>query len=225
MQTKREDYLFLSSMLRAREVKMLSRDKAERMLDAPSYGECAKLLTDCGYEDLSQCSAAEIDRDILYSILDKDSKRAQAYWFVSVQVLNEPDTMYYDVETYGTDFIYRIRLSLGFKCSPLVNVYLRQIVQDLQADGTLPRQEKKYSIYGPSSVGTFKFCMIHKTVPAKTELSSLDEFILHSKYFIRRLAGSKMRWYGLDTSSMIVERVPLITGVQNARRIQRNIKS
>ena len=62
MQTKREDYLFLSSMLRAREVKMLSRDKAERMLDAPSYGECAKLLTDCGYEDLSQCSAAEIDR-------------------------------------------------------------------------------------------------------------------------------------------------------------------
>ena len=62
MQTKREDYLFLSSMLRAREVKMLSRDKAERMLDAPSYGECAKLLTDCGYEDLSQCSASEIDR-------------------------------------------------------------------------------------------------------------------------------------------------------------------
>ena len=62
MQTKREDYLFLSSMLRAREVKMLSRDKAERMLDAPSYGECAKLLTDCGYEDMSQLSASEIDR-------------------------------------------------------------------------------------------------------------------------------------------------------------------
>lgn len=62
MQTKREDYLFLSSMLRAREPRMLSRDKAERMLDAPSYGECAKLLTDCGYEDMSQCSAAEIDR-------------------------------------------------------------------------------------------------------------------------------------------------------------------
>ena len=62
MQTKREDYLFLSSMLRAREPKMLSRDKAERMLDAPSYGECAKLLTDCGYEDMSQCSASEIDR-------------------------------------------------------------------------------------------------------------------------------------------------------------------
>ena len=62
MQTKREDYLFLSSMLRAREVRMLSREKADRMLDAPSYAECAKLLTDCGYEDMSQSNASEIDR-------------------------------------------------------------------------------------------------------------------------------------------------------------------
>ena len=63
-----------------------------------------------------------IDRDILYSILDKDSKRADAYWFISVNVLNEPDTMTYQVETYGTDFIYRITLNLGFRCSPRVNV-------------------------------------------------------------------------------------------------------
>ena len=164
----------------------------------------------------------EMDRDILYSILDKDLKRAQAYWFVSVQVLNEPDTMYYEVETYGTDFIFRIRLFLGFKCSPRVNVYLRQIVHDLQADGTLPRQEKKYSIYGPSSVGTFKFCVIHKSVPAKTELSSMDELILHAKYSIRKIAGSKVRWYGLDTSSLITEHVPLITGGRNGeKQIQR----
>ena len=164
----------------------------------------------------------EMDRDILYSILDKDLKRAEAYWFVSVHVLNEPDTMYYEVETYDTDFIFRIRLYLGFKCSPRVNVYLRQIVQQLQAEGRLPIQEKKYSIYGPSSVGTFKFCIIHKSVPAKTELSSLDELVLHAKYNIRRLAGSKVRWYGLDTSSLIIEHVPLITGGHgNEKQIHR----
>ena len=56
----------------------------------------------------------EMDRDILYSILDKDLKRAQAYWFVSVHVLNEPDALYYEVDTYDTDFIFRIRLYLGF---------------------------------------------------------------------------------------------------------------
>ena len=153
-----------------------------------------------------------MDRDILYSILDKDTKRAQAYWFVSVNVLNDPDTMTYEVETYGTDFIYRIRLNLGFKCSPRVNVFLRQIVQDLQKSGELAPQDKKYSIYGPSTVGTFKFCMIHKSVTTKTELSSLDELILHAKYAIRRVSGSRAQWYGLDTSTLITEWVPLITG-------------
>ena len=170
----------------------------------------------------SNIDSEYVDRDILYSILDKDPKRAQAYWFVSVNVLNEPDTMEYFVDTFGTDHIFRVRLDLGFKCSPRVNVYLRQIVQDLQQSGELPAQEKKYSIYGPSTVGTFKFCMIRKSVTPKTELSAFDEFILNTKYRIRRLAGSKVEWYGLDTSSIIVETVPLITGGGSpASRIRR----
>ena len=158
-----------------------------------------------------------IDRDVLYSILDKDTKRAQAYWFVSVHVLDEPSTMNYELETYGTDCVFRIRLNLGFKCPTRINVYLRQIVQDLQARGELPAQNKKYSIYGPSSVGTFKFCIIHKSVSTKTELSSLDELILNTKYSIRKIAGSKVKWYGLDTSSLIMENVPLITGGGSSR--------
>ena len=165
-----------------------------------------------------------IDRDILYSILDKDLKRAQAYWFVSVHVLNDPDTMYYTLETYGTDFIFRIQLNLGFQCSPRINVYLRQIVQDLQAEGLLPVQDKKYSIYGPSTVGTFKFCIIHKAVPSKTELSALDEVILRTKYLVRHAAGSKEQWYGLDTSSVIIEHVPLITGSRAGDRRIRRLK-
>ena len=164
----------------------------------------------------------QIDRDILYSILDKDTKRAQAYWFVNVNVVNDPDTLNYELETFGTDCIFRIRLNLGFKRSPRVNVYLRQIVQDLQQRGELPPQDKKYSIYGKSTVGTFKFCIIHKSVTTKTELTNLDELLLNLKYSIRHAAGSREKWYGLDTSSLIVENVPLITGGgSQGRRIQR----
>lgn len=169
-----------------------------------------------------ESNSAMIDRDILYSILDKDPKRAQAYWFVSVNVLNEPDTMNYEVNTYGTDFIFRVTLNLGFRCSPRINLYLRQIVQDLQRSGELPAQDKKYSIYGPSSVGTFKFCIIHKSVGTKSELSDLDEFIMNTKYTIRHAAGSKVQWYGLDTSYIITENVPLVvSGGKNDRRIER----
>lgn len=153
-----------------------------------------------------------IDRDILYSIFDKDPKRADAYWFVNVTILDKPNEMYYKVETYGTNYIFRVKLYLGFRRNPRINVYLRQIVKDLQESGELPAQEKKYSIYGRSTVGSFKFCMIHKTVSTKSELSAPDERLLIVKNRIRSLAGSRVSWYGLDTSTVISENVPLIPG-------------
>lgn len=90
-----------------------------------------------------------IDRNTLYSILDKDPKRARAYWFLSVHVLDEPNAMNYQVETFGTDYIFRVKLNLGFKNDQRVNIYLRQIVRDLLESGELPPQERKYSIYAP----------------------------------------------------------------------------
>ena len=76
-----------------------------------------------------------IDRDILYSILDKDPKRAYAYWFISVNTTNDPNQKHYKVETFGTDYIFRVNLYLGFKVRPSVNIYLRQVVEDLLACG------------------------------------------------------------------------------------------
>ena len=61
MAINKEDYLYISSLLRAREPRMLSREKAERMLDAPSVEDAAKMLTDSGYEDMSQMSVRQIE--------------------------------------------------------------------------------------------------------------------------------------------------------------------
>lgn len=61
MSNKKEAYLCVSAMLRAREPKLLNNEKAERMLDAASYDDAAKLLTDCGYPDMSQMSASEVE--------------------------------------------------------------------------------------------------------------------------------------------------------------------
>lgn len=59
---KKEDYLYLSALLRAREAKMLTREKAERMLDAATYEEAAKMLTDCGYKDFSEMNAGGVEQ-------------------------------------------------------------------------------------------------------------------------------------------------------------------
>jgi KUP system potassium uptake protein len=150
-----------------------------------------------------------LDRDVLYSILDKDPKRADAYWFFSIHVLDEPNAVRYKVETYRTDFIYRVKLDLGFKNDQFLNVYLRQIVGELQASGELPKQERKFSIYPDLTVGTFKFGILRRSVVHGTELSRWDESILILKYKIREIAGSQVDWYGLKNSSLIVENVPM----------------
>ena len=151
----------------------------------------------------------EIDRDILYSILDRDPKKADAYWFISVNTTHEPFDRAYEVETFGTDYIFRVNLILGFKVKQSINVYLRQIVQDLLKTGELPKQVREHSIYGPSEVGSFKFCMIRKMMPGEGDLDPIDNFLIHNKYFIRRLAGSPVRWFGLETSRVMIEYVPL----------------
>jgi len=61
---KKEAYLCISAMLRAREGRLLSREKAERMLDAATYEDAAKMLGDCGYEDMSQMDAKQVEQSL-----------------------------------------------------------------------------------------------------------------------------------------------------------------
>lgn len=163
-----------------------------------------------------------VERDVLYSIVDKDPKRADAYWFIRINSVDDPYEMSYEVETYGTDFIFNVTLNIGFKVSQRINVFIRQIVQDLLSTGELPPQDKKHSIYPLSQVGSFKFCMIHKVLPSDTELSDLDTFLVHTKYNIRRIVGSPDKWLGLETSNVITECVPMFLKPNpNNRRLTR----
>jgi len=121
-----------------------------------------------------------------------------------------------------TDFIFRVKLDIGFKCDQRINVYLRQIVQDLQESRELPAQEKKYSIYDKGTVGNFRFCVIHKAVPHRFELPAGDVRVLNIKYAIRKCLGSRTRWYGLDTTNLIEEKVPMVVSApKNIMRIRR----
>ena len=164
----------------------------------------------------------EIDRDILYSILDKEPKRADAYWFISVNTTDDPNQKHYKVETFGTDYVFRVNLYLGFKVKPSVNVYLRQIVQDLLKTGELPKQIRRHSIYTPDHVGSFKFCMIRKMMPQEGDIDFWDNLLIHAKYFIRRIAGNPLQWFGLETSNVIVEYVPLfLSRSQTKDRLER----
>ena len=55
-------------MLAARETRMLSAERMERMIDAPTNDEAAKTLEECGYGDLSGLSAKEVNAALVARI-------------------------------------------------------------------------------------------------------------------------------------------------------------
>ena len=188
------------------------------------------LREDEGYEMLADnlvfltndSSPDLLDRDILYSILDKHPKRARAYWFINVKVTDEPNTHTYTVNTFGTDFVFKVQLQLGFRVNQRINTYIRQIVSDLIASGEMAPQEHRYSIYlHPGVVGDFRFCMIRKMLVPESNLSRQDYRSMNAKYAIRRACGSPARWYGLENSSCIIEYVPLFAKAKPATTLER----
>ena len=163
-----------------------------------------------------------LDRDILYSIFDKHPKRAQAYWFLNVQVTDEPHTFEYSVENFGTDYVFRVTFYLGYKVNQRVNAYLRQVVGDLSASGELPAQKSDYSVYKtPGPIGSFRFCMVYKTLAPESDVDPSERSAIALKYAIRRHAGSPVQWYGLENSNVIYEYVPLFTKFKTVDRLKR----
>ena len=163
-----------------------------------------------------------LDRDILYSIFDKHPKRAQAYWFVNVRVTDEPRTFEYAVENFGTDYVFRVTLYLGYKVNQRVNAYLRQVVGELSASGELPAQKSDYSVYKtPGPIGSFRFCMVYKTLAPESDVDPSERSAIALKYAIRRHAGSPVQWYGLENSNVIYEYVPLFTKFKTVDRLTR----
>jgi len=61
-QNKDIDYIFLSTRVKAMERGLLTKERIEQMLDAHTTEDAAKVLTECGYPEMNEVSAAELDR-------------------------------------------------------------------------------------------------------------------------------------------------------------------
>lgn len=162
-----------------------------------------------------------IKREILYSILDKRPKRAKAYWFVTVNVTNEPFTAEYAVNTYGTKNVINIQLYLGFKKQTSVNVYIRQIVHDLIADGTIEPQPQEYTTTPGRDVGDFSFVIVNDVISPQTQLVGYEKWLVEARVRLQNLSSTPASWFGLEYADTVIERVPLILGKPNPSYIKR----
>ncbi len=159
---------------------------------------------------LSNCSdPKEIERKIMYFLFDKKPKKADVYWFVNVTVTDEPYQAEYSVENFGTSYVLKIELKLGFRIEQSLNVFLRQISTDLLHNNEIEPQTNIYSIIPNRKLGDFRYIFIQEILSHETSLSSWEAELLKIKFFIQKYTVSPTDWFGLDHSDVYIEKVPM----------------
>ncbi|MBE6090982.1 MAG: potassium transporter Kup [Clostridium beijerinckii] len=182
--------------------------------DRPKYTTNLVYLTSS--EDPKQ-----IERKIMYSILDKRPKKADVYWFVNIAVTDEPYEAEYTIDTLGTLYIVRVQIKLGFRVNQKLNVFLRQISTELVENGEIKIQSRNYTTMPDRKVGDFRFLLIQEQLSYETDLNFWEEFILKSKLFIKRYTVTPTKWFGLENSDVDVENVPLFVGKYNHTNLKK----
>lgn len=155
-----------------------------------------------------------LKRTILYSILNKQPKRARVYWFITINETDRPYDCNYSVDMLGTRNIVEVQLNLGFRKSQHINLYLRQIVTNLIATNRIDQQNSRYGITQPRQVGDFKFVVQNQQImdlASNPSTHHLDRLLIGGRVLLQHIVPSPAIWFGLEFSDVIEETIPLFT--------------
>ncbi|WP_443939937.1 KUP/HAK/KT family potassium transporter [Pedobacter sp. MW01-1-1] len=152
----------------------------------------------------------EIESKIIYSIIQKEPKRADVYWLVHVDVMDEPYTMDYKVEFLIPGKLIRIDFKLGFRVEQRVNLLYRKVIEDLVKNGEVDITSQYTSLNRHKIAGDFRFVILEKHLSKFTNLSFYERTIMDYYFILKKLSLSEERSFGLDSSYVDVEKVPLI---------------
>lgn len=183
-------------------------------LSIPKYATHLVYLTGANKTD-------EIESGAIYSILKKQPKRADIYWFVHVDVVDEPYRMEYKVSEIVQQDVIRIDFRLGFRVAPRINLMFRKVVEDMVKNKEVDITSRYESLNKQNVIGDFRFVILEKFLSFDNDLPFFDNLILNVYFFLRKLSLSEEKAFGLDTSSVNVEMVPLVLAPVREMKLKR----
>jgi KUP system potassium uptake protein len=152
----------------------------------------------------------EIEHKIIYSILNKKPKRADIYWFVHVDVLDEPYTCEYNVEHIIPNDIIRVEFRVGFRVEQRINLMFRKVVDDLVNNKEVNITSRYESLEKNNVAGDFQFVVLEKYLSQDNELPFFERIIMKLYFWLKEISLGEERGFGLDPSNVSIEKFPLI---------------
>ncbi|MBO9594883.1 MAG: KUP/HAK/KT family potassium transporter [Niabella sp.] len=163
----------------------------------------------------------EIEHKIIYSILNKKPKRADIYWFVHVDTLDDPYTAEYKVEHIIPNDIIRIDFRLGFRIQPRINIMFKKVVEDLVVNNEVNIISRYESLASSNTVGDFQFMVMEKYLSPDNDLPFMEKIIMKLHFLIKQISLSEEKGFGLDLSNVTVEKFPLIVAPVTSVKLNR----
>ena len=162
-----------------------------------------------------------VDDKLVYSIINKQPKRADHYWLINMDFVDTPDTLEYDCKVLIPNTLYNITMHIGFRIEPRVSLYLRQVVEDLVASKKVDLTSNYPSLRKNGISGDFCFIIIHHVYYPENSVNCQQNLLMNFYALISKIGIDEPKALGLDTSMVMVERVPLIINhrMDNIRRI------
>lgn len=180
----------------------------------PRYATNLVFLTNVGQWNM-------IESKVLYSIVKRQPKRADIYWFLHIHVVDEPYRMDYRVRVIAPNDIVRVDFYLGFRIDPRINLFFRKVVENMVERGEVDIRSKYASLKDNNLMGDFKFVLIEKYLSGDNDLSFFPRIALNGYFLLKKLSLSPEKAYGLETSSVFIEKFPLIVKPVTGLKLRR----
>lgn len=179
-------------------IQELSNDKS-----IPKYATHLVYLT-------SANNPKEIEHKIIYSILYRKPKRADIYWFAHVDVLDDPYTMEYVVQTIIPNEIIRVEFRLGFRVEHKIQYMFRKVVESMVQNKEVNVVSRYESLSKNNVMGDFRFIVMEKFLSRDNSLPLLERIVMQAYFILKRFSLSEERGFGLDSSDVTLEKIPII---------------
>jgi KUP system potassium uptake protein len=207
--------------LRQRHTEFVDLRHYESMLKALQEDESVpKEATNLVYLAVAD-SRKYIDSNIIYSIFKKRPKRADVYWFVHVETVDNPFTSKYKVDTIIPKKAFFISIRLGFKTPHRVNTLFNKIIHDMADTGEIDLTSPYPSLHQFSMMSDFKFISLHSWASADSEISTFERFIITGYRVIKIFSLPTEEMYGLEAANIEIEKVPIQVGPLVKAKIKR----
>lgn len=170
--------------------------------DIPKYASNLVYLT-------SADNTYSLESGIIYSLFNRSPKRADIYWLIHVDVQDKPHTLEYKVTELSHGKVFRIDFRLGFRIEPKINMMLRQVVEEMVKNNEVDITSRYSSLIKKSISGDFRFVVLERFLSYEHDLPNFEKLVLNTYFFLKNSSLSEEKAFGLDTSSVVVEKVPM----------------